>query len=265
MENKNGSGIFLGIVSVATLIVAIIGATFAYFSATTTSNEGAVNATAYEYSLSLVVNPIYPKGIAPAIIPMDPDGKIYDENGDPYTGTNNTNLLYALNEAASKCVDDNGLQVCTLYQVVITNNATNPITLTGKLITNTNEAAEGYTEEERTGFTNLTYQGLKGNHLDNTLSLNGTAKTIAAEVNGEIDIDPITVTGATTGEGGALVPGTGTSYVLIYLNDNEDQSKEMGASFTGQLEYTSGSGSNGLTATFTVAAPANDENEVSGT
>ena len=29
MENKNGRGIFLGVVSVATLIVAIIGATFA--------------------------------------------------------------------------------------------------------------------------------------------------------------------------------------------------------------------------------------------
>ena len=43
MENKNGRGIFLGVVSVATLIVAIIGATFAYFSASITSNEGEVS------------------------------------------------------------------------------------------------------------------------------------------------------------------------------------------------------------------------------
>ena len=40
MENNNGKGIFLGVVSVATLIVAIIGATFAYFSATTTVGNG---------------------------------------------------------------------------------------------------------------------------------------------------------------------------------------------------------------------------------
>ena len=33
MENKNGQGIFLGVVGVATLVVAIIGATFAFFSA----------------------------------------------------------------------------------------------------------------------------------------------------------------------------------------------------------------------------------------
>lgn len=40
MENKNGSGIFLGVVGVATLVVAIIGATFAYFSAAVTPAEG---------------------------------------------------------------------------------------------------------------------------------------------------------------------------------------------------------------------------------
>ena len=33
MENKNGQGIFYGVIGVATLVVAIIGATFAYFSA----------------------------------------------------------------------------------------------------------------------------------------------------------------------------------------------------------------------------------------
>ena len=33
MENKKGNGIFLGVIGVATLIVAIIGATFKYFSA----------------------------------------------------------------------------------------------------------------------------------------------------------------------------------------------------------------------------------------
>ena len=39
MENKKGSGIFLGVVSVATLIVAIIGATFAFFSTQTGSEN----------------------------------------------------------------------------------------------------------------------------------------------------------------------------------------------------------------------------------
>ena len=38
MENKNGQGIFYGVIGVATLVVAIIGATFAYFSAAVTTN-----------------------------------------------------------------------------------------------------------------------------------------------------------------------------------------------------------------------------------
>lgn len=253
MENRKGNGIFLGIVSVATLIVAIIGATFAYFSASTQSNEGAVGATAYEYKLSLSVSPVYPKGIAPALIPMDADAEITVEEGASYNGTNKTNLLYALNEAANKCVDDHGLQVCVLYQVKIENQAVNDITLKGQLITNTNTPGEG---EGRDSFENLTYQALSGSHENNTLKLEGSAVTIKKEETGSINIADIFIPGATEDEDGELVPGVGTSYVLIYLNDNEDQSKEMGASFTGQLKYNSGEGDeNGLTGSFTISAP----------
>ena len=49
-DNK-GRDIFYGIVAIATLIVAIIGATLAYFSVTASSNEGAVNATAKVISI----------------------------------------------------------------------------------------------------------------------------------------------------------------------------------------------------------------------
>ena len=42
MENKNGQGIFYGVIGVATLIVAIIGATFAYFSASIEANGDAI-------------------------------------------------------------------------------------------------------------------------------------------------------------------------------------------------------------------------------
>ena len=45
MENRKGSGIFLGVVGVATLVVAIIGATFAYFSATATAEGNITGST----------------------------------------------------------------------------------------------------------------------------------------------------------------------------------------------------------------------------
>lgn len=246
MENRKGSGIFLGIVSVATLIVAIIGATFAYFSATTESNQDAVNLTAYEYKLSLSVSPIYPEG-ASALIPLNPTTVI--ENAPE---NNNTNLLYALNEAEKKCIDDHGLQVCALYQVIITNEAVNEVVLSGQLKTQSNNPSS---QEGRTPFENLTYQALTGNHADNTLALEGDPVTLAPEVEGVINIADITVPGATTDpETGDLIPGEGTSYVLIYLNDKEDQSNEMGASYTGQLLYSSKDGNgNTLTGTFSVS------------
>ena len=50
MENRNGRGIFLGVVSVATLIVAIIGATFAYFSASISSNNGEISGSTLDLS-----------------------------------------------------------------------------------------------------------------------------------------------------------------------------------------------------------------------
>ena len=39
MENENKKGLFYGVIGVATLIVTIIGATFAYFSATVNPNS----------------------------------------------------------------------------------------------------------------------------------------------------------------------------------------------------------------------------------
>ena len=46
-ENNNGRGLFYGVIGVATLIVAIIGATFAYFSvsASITNNSDIAGST----------------------------------------------------------------------------------------------------------------------------------------------------------------------------------------------------------------------------
>lgn len=251
MENRKGSGIFLGIVSVATLIVAIIGATFAYFSASTESEDGAVNVEAYEFKLSMNVDRIYPAASVAAakqqLIPMNPTGTV---NGYT-TGNNGTNLLYAINEAEEKCIDGHGLQVCALYQVTIYNEAQNTVVMSGKLQTVSNVADD---KEGRTPFTNLEYQGLTGNHSDGTLATSGAATPINTE-DGIIAISDITVSGATTGEDGEVVPGTGTAYVLVYLKEAGDQSAEMGATFTGKLVYTSkDDAANQLSAMFSVGA-----------
>ena len=45
MENNRGQSIFLSVVGIATLLVAIVGATFAYFSISVTGNENASSIT----------------------------------------------------------------------------------------------------------------------------------------------------------------------------------------------------------------------------
>lgn len=264
MENKKGSGIFLGIVSIATLIVAIIGATFAYFSASTESNEGAVGLQAYEYKLTLSVSPVYPEG-ASALIPLNPNTKLKDDKGNyvkfeegKLVNTESeadaiNNLHYALNVAKNKCIDDSGLQVCALYQVEITNDATNEVILTGELETTNNTAS---TKPGRTPFSNLTYQNLIGDHTKNNLTATGEPVTLAETVGEAVKIGDIRVTGAYTDTDGRFVQGKGTAYILVYLNDIGDQTSQMGASFAGKLKYTSKDGvGNTLTGTFKVSAP----------
>jgi len=265
-NNRKGNGIFLGIVSVATLVVAIIGATFAYFSASTQSNEDAVNLTAYEFRLSMTVSPVFPNG-ASELIPLNAD-ELLGETGK-------TKLEYALNttgRAYDECIDDTGLQVCALYQVEIRNSNPNPITLGGQIRTVTNTPGEG---TDRTEFVNLKYRSVKSS-TDNPLNHDMTLLNAGDEIDedqptllavgkaslpsapdGTVDIDPIYVPGAVGGE-----DGIGTALVLIYLEDtagdenkeNDDQSAEMGASYTGQLIYasTEDAGST-LTGTFNIS------------
>ena len=258
MENGRGNAIFLGIVSIATLIVAIIGATFAYFSATTESAPNAVGLTAYEFKMTLSVTPVYPTGAA-ALIPLNPDTKIPNAPEG-----NDTNLLFALNQAKHKCVDDSGLQVCAVYMVTINNQSGSTVTLKGELTTTANEAAK---IDGRTPFRNLRYQGVTGSHEDNSFALSGPAVDINHEVGGKVQISDVTVHGAKFDDNGRMIEeGKGITYVVIYLNDNGDQSSEMGASYTAQLTYVSKEGvGNALTGTFQVSAPEPEEPDDEGT
>lgn len=246
MENSKGRGIFLGVVSVATLIVAIIGATFAWFSASVGSGENDVNLTAYQFDAKLTVERVFPtaENASKKIIPFVPDKVLREGQGDQ---TNNMN--YALNEATNKCVDSSGYLVCSLYKITVTNNGSDAIELDGSVTTiettptktGTTLTANGdlkaqiisYADEKYTYTHNLS----KALALPNTV--NGSGKLI---------MDKATLTvGATPGA------NTAELYVLVWLNDTtENQSSMMGASYKGQFIFSAvgmGAG-NELTGTF---------------
>ena len=239
-ENKKGSTLYVAL-GVATLVVAIIGATFAYFSASVSSNEGAIGATAYEFDVQITdIKMIQPENVNSlgGIIPMNVNTQV-DGKGM---------LLYALNDAAQKCVDSNNYQVCALYEATLSNGGSQDVTLNLAVKTDTNEAGSG-----GEAFSDLTFQALT--ETTGTYSLNGAAKTLMATAGQSVDIENVSVT----------IPAEATAYkhyFVVYLNeprniedtDEKDQSKQMGAKYTGSLVYTTSQGGNRLTGTFNVGA-----------
>ena len=246
MENSKGRGIFLGVVSVATLIVAIIGATFAWFSASVGSGENDVNLTAYQFDAKLTVERVFPtaENASKKIIPFVPD-KVLREGQENETN----NMNYALNEATNKCVDSSGYLVCSLYKITVTNNGSDAIELDGTVTTiETTPTEKGTTLTANGDLKAQVISYAEGKYtythnLSKALALPNTASG-----SGKLIMDPATLTvGATPGA------NTAELYVLVWLNDSaENQSTMMGASYKGQFIFSAvgmGTG-NQLTGTF---------------
>lgn len=116
MENNGkGTGIFYGVIGVATLIITIIGATFAYFSATTNSDEGAVTAGGATITLGYddSINEAN-VGLKTNLIPIDTTLSEFNKGG--FVGI-----------TADKCKDVNGNNICSVYQFTVSNPSTNTV------------------------------------------------------------------------------------------------------------------------------------------
>lgn len=119
MEN-NGKGIFYGVIGVATLIVAIIGATFAYFTASAT-NDTIIQGNAAKVGLNLSVEKVS-------------DG---DKGLVPQLETALTSAMKGVDKTANSgddsCVDANGNTVCQVYKITVGNTGTAEAKLNGTL------------------------------------------------------------------------------------------------------------------------------------
>lgn len=108
-QKNNGRGIFYGVIGVATLVVAIIGATFAYFTATAT-NDNTIQGNMATVKLGLDVTKV----------------TTVDETKNGMIPMSNTMVETAVNKttADTVCVDDNGNAVCQIYKITVTNDST---------------------------------------------------------------------------------------------------------------------------------------------
>ena len=229
MENKRGSGIFLGVIGVATLIVAIIGASFAYFSAQVSSGEGAVNVSAYD-TAGLTVTSVEP------VAPLDSEMAAL---------VGIVPLAAEKRNTEGKCIDSKGKLVCRLYKATINNTTANEVTFNIEVGTTTNEAGTG---EGKEAFKDLKFQSLSGTEvaltLDGSPAIIGAAGTSVLAQNAKFTAAPNVES---------------VHYFVIYLDEAytdeevpkpKDQSSQMGAKFSGKVIYSTGDNGTKLTGTF---------------
>lgn len=106
-NNNNGRGIFYGVIGVATLIVAIIGATFAYFSAQANSDVNAVTAAGAKVGLEFTD---VKTGLKTDLIPVN----------EGLSG-----FLTKPGVSETDCKDNVGNNICSTYTFTVTNPSTN--------------------------------------------------------------------------------------------------------------------------------------------
>ena len=163
MDNNlnNGRGMFYAVIGIATLVITIIGATFAYLTASTNSDVNAVTATGATISLGYTD---IKTGLKENLIPINEALEQFAKGGydSEDAGTEIDYRFVGINE--TDCRDVNGNNICSVYQFTVSNPNN------GK-----NHSAQkiyGSLETNENTFTNLYYALFKG---DATTVSNSTA------------------------------------------------------------------------------------------
>lgn len=219
--NKNerkGQGTFYMIVAMLTLVVAMVGATFAYFSLQASNND-AIKGSAAKVGLSLEVTRLSDEASGD-LVPLKKELLTNAVAGDIATDN-------------KMCVDKDGNTVCQIYELKVSNQGKAVINVNGTL-TLTNE-----------GITNLKWQLMTDSSTPKTDEESFFTKEDTSIISG--DNIP-----AGTGEELDFTPGTKSYYIMIWIDDTlEDQNKTDVGGFTGVVNFTSSNGS-GVTGTFTM-------------
>ena len=220
MDETRGRDIFLGVIGVLTLIVAIVGATFAYFSTQVNSAGDSVNLTSYQFATSLSFKEVYPTKEHKALIPL------------ASTQTGGTESVTYLDKALSEgCVDKDGYQVCAVYEAALTNTADDVV-----LTPSFDVSANGFLDETSSNVYALlaTANGVEETPTAFTYNRANATNVVAAS-------NPFTYNGQSTI---TVTSGQTVKYYLVIWLENLDESQpDMNKTLTGQITFSSEGGS----------------------
>ena len=156
MENNietnqdNGRGIFYAVIGIATLVITLIGATFAYLTASTNSAPNAV--TAAGATITLGYSDVK-TGLKRDLIPIDTDLTQFAKG----EFTNTAGVKYNFSGIGTNdCKDVNGNNICSVYQFTITNPTGNTVS----------QYVYGSFEVGQNTFSNLYFAVFKGSDAE---------------------------------------------------------------------------------------------------
>ena len=228
MDNNKSRGIFLGVLSVATLIVSIIGATFAFFVANASGNTGKVQAGAASVTNTLTLS----------------ETVDYRENMIPVTEeimkTSYKRTEVATGKGTGRCEGYSAAggntvyNLCSIYQFTVSNTASIGQTIYASLTANTNT------------FTNLKYcifEGEAGTSDTEKVACRNMPAKGTTDSNVFSELIPATT-------------GTHTYTLVMYINETtgDQTAADSGKAFTGTISITSADGSNYMTGALTAKA-----------
>lgn len=229
MDNNKSRGIFLGVLSVATLIVSIIGATFAFFVANASGNTGAAQAGAANVADTLTLSETvdYRQNMIPVTEEIMKTS--YKRTGE-VTG-NGTGRCEGYSAAGGNTV----YNLCSIYQFTVSNSASIAQTIYASLTANTNT------------FTNLKYCIFEGE-----AGTSDTTKVACRNMPTEGNTDSNIFSEVIPAKDGTT-PGTHTYTLVMYINETtgDQTTADSGKTFAGTISITSSDGTNKMTGALT--------------
>lgn len=273
-NNSKGSNIFLGVIGVATLIVAIIGATFAFFGAQIEGGSGNLKVNSTTLSLGYEDDT---SGIKTNLIPAEywiaeyaaMDQFILNQQELNSWKTANPDKYYTVDGTAGgkqknfECMDDNGNEICGTYTFTIGNPSTTtsqPLFASVRVLTNefTDLWFKIYDENDQPVVNATKFPTSEGKQPEDLeLPLDTLQQTLLASSLGKADgadafveSTPSTyklVTGKDTEGKDAWNKRTYKMIIWIEETMTNQTATNAGKSFTGSLYFTTANDKTGVT------------------
>ena len=145
VQETKGRGLFYGVIAIATFIIMAVGATFAYFTATTESMNAAVQTGSTTLQLEYIS--YGDAWMKRDLIPADTvvvEYSVENQNDETNSSDPDENGAFLADGNNTLCKDDHGNSICSIYVFQIRNTANSPQDLSINIVSETNTFANLY-------------------------------------------------------------------------------------------------------------------------